>query len=371
MKRSYMTLLVFLVFGCTNVNEPGVLSSIALPRVDLTVDYENLQILNANVFSDRYVDAKFQYEGYQTWVNIRYQGQSTRNLVKKNYRIRFPEDQLFEQRRYSILLAQFRDPSLLRSYLAYDLFRQAGLMTPQVKYVSLFLNREFNGIFLMLEPIDEYFLRNRGKREGNLYQALGGVAHFTLRDGTDIHLKFKKKLGEEADYSDLEYLMAVLDNTPTAELPRILERIFDVETYLEYMAVSALIANWDGFISNLNLYLDPDQQRFVVIPWDMDLTFKPETVNWNIAVANELNQRLFDVDGYRNAYKAKVQDHLDDLYSEQRMFALIDQWVMFLRDAYVLDPFLQGYSLEQEAEELKQFIRLRRAYLATELGGMG
>lgn len=367
MNKYSLVLMVSLIVGCEGMNEPEVMSTSNLPRVDLTIDYENFQILNANVFSDRYVDAKFQYGDRTYWVNIRYQGRSTRNLSKKNFRVRFPDGQLFQGGKQTILSSQFRDPSLMRSYLSYDLFRRAGLMTPNVTFVSLFINRKYHGIYLMTEPIDEFFLRNRGKQIGNLYQASNAVAHFTLTDGVDIRLKFRKKLGNEGNYSDIEYLLALLDHTPISELSEQLERIFDVNSYLEYMAVSALIANWDGFINNLHLYNDPQQQRFVVIPWDMDLSFGSSEVDWNVMTGNELNHRLLEIEAYRMIYELKLQAHLNDLFSEQRMFNLIDQLKNLLHEMYGMDPFLQGYSLEQEAEELKEFIRLRRAFLLSEL----
>lgn len=363
----YLIVFAFLLIGCEDFIGPETPDGLGLPRADLIIDSENLQILNNGVFSDRYVDAQFQYERYREWVNVRYQGRSTRNLSKKNYRIRVTEDRLFDQRRYTLLTSQFRDPSLMRSFLSYDLFRRTGLMVPKTCYCLLFLNKKYQGIYFMLEPIDKYFLWNRAKRVGNLYQAIGAIAHFTLTDRIDIRLKFEKKIGDEGNYSDLEYLLAVLDETPTSELPQRIERIFDVEAYLEYMAVSALIANWDGFYNNLHLYNDPDQERFVVIPWDMDLGMQVSTVDWEIRSANALNQKLLEVDAYRQRYKQKVQYHLDNGFSEQRVFAMIDSLMSVLHDAYEKDPFLKGFSLEFEAAQLKEFVRLRRVYLQGEL----
>lgn len=370
MKSFSLLFVLALVEGCEGIDNPEMTKGSTLPRVSLSIDYENFQILTSGVFSDRYVDAQLEYEGYRGWVNIRYQGRSTRNLTKKNYRVRFPEDRLFEQRQFTLLTSQFRDASLMRSELSYRFFRESGLMVPKTKYVSLVLNGEYHGIYSAVEPIDGDFLLNRGKRIGNLYQAQSVIAHFTHADGIAIQLKFRKKLGDEGNYTDLEYLLAVLDGSSNAELPQRLEPILDVHSYLEYMAVSALIANWDGFKNNLHLYNDPDQQRFVVIPWDMDLGMSVTNVDWKIASANELNRRLLEVAEYRQLYRKKVQHHLDNLFTEQRVFAVIDSLQTVLQDAYAQDPFLRGYSLEQEVGRLKEFVRSRRTYLQDELANL-
>ncbi|MBI3004779.1 MAG: CotH kinase family protein [Ignavibacteriales bacterium] len=367
MKNFSLLLVLALAVGCEGIDSPELTKGSTLPRISLSIDYENFQILTNGVFSDRFVDGQLEHEDYRGWVNIRYQGRSTRNLTKKNYRIRFPEDRLFQQRRITLLTSQFRDATLMRSELSYRLFREAGSMVPKTEHVSLVLNGEYHGIYFAIEPIDRYFLLNRSKQIGNLYQAQIVIAHFTNADGVDIRLKFEKKLGDEGNYADLEYLLAVLDGSSTAELPQDLEPILDVNRYLEYMAVSALIANWDGFTNNLHLYHDPDQQRFVVIPWDMDLGMSVAGVDWNIQPANELNRRLLEIGEYRQLYKAKVQNYLDNLFTEQRVFAMIDSLQTVLQDAYAQDPFLLGYSLEQEVGQLKDFVRLRRIYLQNEL----
>ncbi|MCK5742568.1 MAG: hypothetical protein KAH48_10145, partial [Chlorobi bacterium] len=61
-----------------------------LPIYELTVTEENLAKLNDDIFSDEYIDADFTYNG-KVWpgVSIRYRGNVTQKLSKKNYKINF------------------------------------------------------------------------------------------------------------------------------------------------------------------------------------------------------------------------------------------------------------------------------------------
>src|SRR5260370_24363042 len=50
----------------------------------------------------------------------------------------------------------------------------------------------------------------------------------------------------------------------------------DVDKFLRFMAVQAMIANADGFFTlgyNYSLFLDPMSNRFVFIPGDQELSF--------------------------------------------------------------------------------------------------
>src|SRR5204862_1195638 len=50
----------------------------------------------------------------------------------------------------------------------------------------------------------------------------------------------------------------------------------DVDEFLRFLAVTALLANTDSFFTgghNAYIYLDPGANKFAFIPWDLDLSF--------------------------------------------------------------------------------------------------
>ena len=96
------------------------------------------------------------------------------------------------------------------------------------------------------------------------------------RSGSFSEAAFVKKTNEdEADWSDIRSLFAALhDGTRTtdgATWRTNLEAVFDVDTFLKYLATNTVIQNWDTYgrmTQNYYLYNDPDTGQLTWIPWD-------------------------------------------------------------------------------------------------------
>lgn len=337
-----------------------------LPSTYLEIESENLEILNANIFANKYVDAKFIYDKREYEVQIRFHGNLSRHYLKKSYRVKFEDDNLFDNKKKIVLSSQWLDKSLLRSMLSFSLFENSGLLTPDRKYVALYLNNDYNGIYYLIEPIDDFFLINRNKPFGHFYKALRGKAEFTFIGGYDVRVGFKKTPVDDGDYSDLEYLISLLDNVPTDSLSYYLNRVLDIENYLRYLAVSVLVANTDGFHNNFRLY-KTITERFEIIPWDLDQTFILET--WTLNGSNNLSKQLLKVDIYRTYYKNYLLELLNSNFSEQAMFSEIDELSEDIIEAHKNDPFLKakGSNLQQETQNLKDFVKIRREYIENQL----
>lgn len=337
-----------------------------LPAVYLDIDAENLRELSSNIFSNRYVDATFVHNDREHSVEIRYHGNLSRLYLKKSYRVKFNDADLFENKKKIVLSSQWSDKSLLRSRLSFELFNKAGLMTSDNRFIALFINNDYKGIYYLIEPIDEFFLANRNKNIGSLYKAIRGKAKFTFAGGYDVRIGFKKKPIDDGNYSDLEFLINILDNIPADSLSEQIEEVLDVENYLHYLAVCVLISNWDGFNKNFHLHR-PNLGRFEIIPWDFDLTFGEST--WTIYGRNNLSRRLLEVEIYRFYYKDYLLELLNNEFSEESMFSMIDQLSNYIKDAYENDPFLKakGCGLKDEIQAVKNFIHSRQIYVREQL----
>lgn len=367
-KRLLIIFPLLFHLSCDRLYDPQELE-FDLPSVKLYIDPENIEILNSNIFSNRYVDGKFVYNNREYNVQLRYQGQASRRSFKKSYKIKFENTDLFENKKKIILKSQPFDPSLLRSRLSVHLFSKAGLSTFDNKFVTLFINDEYKGLYCLIEPIDEFFFINRGKSVGHFYKGQTGKVRFSFTGGYDVREGFEKKPTDDGNYSDLEYLINILDVTPLDQLKEKLEPILWVENYLNYLTVSILISNRDGFYSNLYLYNDPEVNRFEIIPWDLDLTFESDYITYTIYGWNNLSRRILEVEDYRTRYKNRLLELLNSEFSEEVMFPMIDSLSEYIKDSYENDPYLKakGYNLEQEVESIKSFIQSRRAYLEEQL----
>ncbi len=70
-----------------------------------------------------------------------------------------------------------QDPAQIRQYLAYEVFRNAGVPAPHCSFARVTVNGVSLGVYTHVEPIGTAFLkRNFGRAEGNLYE--GGRSDF-------------------------------------------------------------------------------------------------------------------------------------------------------------------------------------------------
>ena len=89
----------------------------------------------------------------------------------------------------------------------------------------------------------------------------------------DLDLLEQKK-GQDVEKSDLTELIEILEETEPGQKGE-LESILDIDSVLQYMAVNAVIHNWDDYAGQFaqNYYLYLDDGLFHMIPWDLNEGF--------------------------------------------------------------------------------------------------
>jgi spore coat protein H len=247
-----------------------------------------------------WVPATIEFEGH-TWTNagVRYKGNSSlmsawnSGSVKMPLKLDFDEfeddyPEIKNQRFYGFkqlsLANGFGDNSYMREAITYDLLEEAGLVAAETAYYEVILDYGEGpvnlGLYTVIEVIDDTVIeRYFGNDKGNIYEGDGQAA--SLAEGTFDRIKdsFEKENNEDkADWSDIEALYEVLhsgERTTDPEAWRAkLESIFDVDAFLEWLAISAVLQHWDtygGMSHNFYLYYDPDTDQLVWISWDHNL----------------------------------------------------------------------------------------------------
>ena len=85
---------------------------------------------------------------------------------------------------------------------------------------------------------------------------------------------YEKKTRLDEDYADLVALLNGINNLTGQDQTDFLFENFDLPGMINYLAVNCLIHNNDFTHKNYYLYRDSNgTQRWVMHPWDMDLTF--------------------------------------------------------------------------------------------------
>jgi spore coat protein H len=244
-----------------------------------------------------WVPATIEFNGL-TWTNvgIRYKGNSSLRSGWNSGSLKLPlkldfdefEDEYPEienQRFYGFkqlsLSNAFSDSTYMRDAIAADLLAEAGLVAAETAYYEVILDYGEGpvslGLYVAIEVIDDTVIdRFFGDDSGNIYEGDGpGVS---LAPGTFDRVKdsfLKENNQQDADWSDIETLYTVLHSEQRTSAPEAwresLESIFDVDVFLEWLAISAIIQHWDTYgqmSHNFYLYHDPNTDLLTWISWD-------------------------------------------------------------------------------------------------------
>ncbi|MBK9017795.1 MAG: CotH kinase family protein [Saprospiraceae bacterium] len=233
---------------------------------------------------------------------------------------------------------------------------------PRSNHVKLYVNGNYFGLYINVEHVDEEFVQLRyGNNDGNLYKCLW-PADLAYKGG-DPDLYKQEYGGRRAyelvtneindDYTDLAHFIDVLNNTPIADLPCELEKVFNVDSYLKAIAFDILDGNWDGPIYNKNnfyLYHNLATDKFEYIPYDLDNTLGIDwlSVDWvtrNIytwAPSTEprpIYKRLIAVPEYKDRFSFYMNGYLQTVFHPDSIFPYLDNLKALISDAAQIDPY--------------------------------
>ncbi len=249
-----------------------------------------------------WVPGDIEFEG-DVWtdVGVRFKGNSSLMNTWSNGSLELPfkldfdefEDEypaIDNQRFYGFkqlsLSNNLNDNTFMHDAVAYDIMAEAGIASAETAYYELFVDYGEGpvsfGLYTMIEVVDDTVIeRVFGSDDGNIYEADGTAV--SLAEGTfeGISSSFQKENNEdEADWSDIEALYTVLHSdtreTDSEAWKAELEAIFDVDTFLHWLAINTVIENWDtygGMTHNFYLYNNPETGQLTWIPWDYNEAF--------------------------------------------------------------------------------------------------
>lgn len=173
------------------------------------------------------------------------------------------------------------DASYIRETVAYDLLEASGLVAANTALYEVVLERGTGptslGIYTVIEVVDDTVLdRSFKDGGGNIYEADGQAATFAAGTDGAIQTSFEAEGGENPDWSDVKALYAAIHATTrtsdAAAWRSGLEKVFDVDGFMKWLAIAAVIGHWDtyGAMShNYYLYNDPTASgRMTFISWD-------------------------------------------------------------------------------------------------------
>ena len=363
-------------------------------RVDVSMSRDDFESLyKRNLDSKKYLPVTLSIEG-STYKDgkIRFKGNTTRVYSKKPFRIKFEKNAalppIYHGLRIMNFNAMYTDKSFMREKLVWDIFGMMdGFGPKEFGYVNVYINRVDNGINFLIQHIDEDFLKDNQRSEGSVYEAGYDQDPGNLSVLTDDQLKssYEKHVGDENDYSDLKDLIAKLNDASDAEFARVVNDLFDMKTVYDWFILNVLTMQNDTDGKNYYLYKDPSKQtqQWSIIPWDYDITFgrdgdsrypyPSELLNDLFAYSyeplagppNVLKNRMMKDPQLLLEFKQRLNNALQNVYTEEKLFPIIDEAKSNLDDYIKKEPVRWGTykDFNDHAAALKYFITARRNFL--------
>lgn len=294
--------------------------------------------------------------------NIRIRGGSSIHYPKKSYRLSLTKNN--EKNRVSLLGMRtdedwildnlYSEKSLIRSKLAFDLWNQINSDGETIidndintRYVVVYLNNEYHGLYLLKEPVDKKTLKLNDYGSGNSGILIKGVIYtdfvyptseinsllygpYELKYPTDnINYYWKQILDKMRPY--------FIDNKIDDE---VIENTFYIKNYMDYKIFVYLVKAVDNY-SNKNIYLSLQNlnkdTKLIYTPWDLDMSFGLTWTGLQPTFLGEIYDQ-YDNELYLfNDNTPKLNKQIKERYLELRKDILSDENINNMINSYYND----------------------------------
>lgn len=356
---------------------------------------------------------------------IKYRGASSYSKFdKKQYRIKFYKNKKDSAKKVSlagmgansewVLNGPYLDKTLIRNKLVYDQARELNGWAPDTRFVELFVDGEYQGVYLAVEPVTNGESRLRLSEFGLLS---GETAYIVNRDRIDTGAEEIETWGKMESYTyNALYIRYPSENKITekqkeyikndiSEFEQVLygenfsdkrigyQAYIDMDNWVDYFIINESAMNYDA--GNLSTYVYKELGgKLQLAVWDFNNGF--DNYQWFhtetdvlYTVKNSWFERLWQDKTFREQVCERYRQLRKTTLSDEYIYDKIASYQEELGDAVDRNFKVWGYSFEDNLlvgknktgtsrdigsyeEAMKQLtdtIRERLAYLDKELGG--
>lgn len=318
---------------------------------------------------------------YEMNIMINYRGASSYSQFdKKQYRIKFyKEEGSTNAKEYNflgmgknsewVLNGPFLDKTLMRNKLVYGLAREIFEWAPDSRYVELFVDGEYQGVYLALEPVTNGESRLRLSEFG---LASGQTAYVVKRDRVDTEINPLFVYGYYAgktnnslyiDYpsntditedqrqwitNDIDTFEKVLYGDKFADEYDGYAKYIDVDNFVDYFILNEVVMNNDA--SNLSTYIYKELGgKLKIAVWDYNNCY--DNYQWFAQDYNEFFlqdnawfSRLLEDRAFVERVVERYAELRSDILNEEYMYSKIDGHIEELGGAVERNYKVWGYT---------------------------
>ena len=318
-----------------------------------------------------------------------------------------------------ILYAPWSDKSLLRNVLIYSLSNEMGRYAPRSKFVELYINDEYRGVYVLMEKIKrdknrvEISALNPNENSGD--NVTGGYilkfdwaetgdnngGFYSLIDGMRYNYHYPK--ADEISTQQKDYIQTFINsyenvmNGNNYNTENGYSKFIDVESFIDFIILQEISRNVDAYGLSTYVYKDKESinNKLTAGPiWDFNHGFGNcdyyeawETDGWNISyIYDDMDQRAFwwlklwDEENFKGMVKDRYNELRLSVLSTNNVNSKIDEYVSTLGNSvnrnFTKWPILGEYiwpnyqvfdTHQEEIVYLKSWINNRLTWMDSEL----
>ena len=282
------------------------------------------------------------------------------------------------------------DIGWMNEVLAYQLYRDAGVLAPRTSYAKVYItvtgqsDRAYVGLYSISENVDENLVEDRLNVKGGAILKPSTQAPFTYLG--DNWQSYNQMYDPKTDLTDAEKLRLIeicrfISQASPEEFTQRIGEYVDLDQFARYFAVLVWIANADSLLQigqNYYVYLHPTTNKLMFSAWDQDGSFGnfrgSGSTSWTIHYPwtgdNIFLARIYGVEAFRAAYLARMAEFSKTLFLPSRFVEQIARIAPVLRPAITEEgtqwlPGFDGVASGQAG--ILPFVRARATFVQAAL----
>lgn len=305
-------------------------------------------------------------------------GQTSSRYSQKNYRISIKDGKgTWNDQKVINLNKHEQDMTRFSNKMCYDLMKNLeDMISLRTQFVHLYVkdtteggNNDFTdyGLYTQVEQLNRRALQSHGlDKNGQLYKINFFEFYryedvIMLKNDADYDEKAFEELLEIKGDDDHSKLIAMLDDVNNYSVPieEIIDKWFEEDNLLSWLAFQILVGNTDTQSRNSFLYSPLNVDTFYFISWDCDGAFvdtkrqyqvTDEVYGWEKGISNywgnALFQRIFKSDTLRSDLNEKIEEYRGIL-TEELLSEKANQYAEVVKQYAYSSPDLQYMPITQ------------------------
>lgn len=295
----------------------------------------------------------------------------TANLKpKKSIGIEFWDDFEYRKEKNQLLLgmytnddwmldAMYIDPSKMRNRVSFDLWEKMQndalgndldvlKSTIHGRYVEVFMNDEYHGLYCLSELFDAEHLGITDKTEqtGYLYKSEGWTDATRIVDAPCIKVdadnhwcgweqKFPE-FEEEGEWKPLYNFVKFVAESSDEQFKNELSQYLVVDQVIDFYLLASIMYGYDNVGKNCYLASESKNMPFYILPWDMDATWgcnhRGEHLGHDKPITPFLLERLVmsDPEGFTHKLKKRYSYLRENLFTLQMLNSMFIKYEKLL-----------------------------------------